>query len=111
MPTPLLELNDLQKYFPVKIGSLLRRKIGWVKAVDGVDLAIFPGETLGLIGESGCGKTTTSKLILLQEFPTAGTIRFNGEDVSSLPGQDLMRYRREVQVPNLSIGSSLPARA
>ena len=110
MPTPLLELNDLQKYFPVKTGSLLRRKIGWVKAVDGVDLAIFPGETLGLIGESGCGKTTTSKLILLQEFPTAGTIRFNGEDVSSLRGQDLMRYRREVQVVFQDPYSSLSPR-
>ena len=110
MPTPLLELSDLQKYFPVKTGSLLRRKIGWVKAVDGVDLALFPGETLGLIGESGCGKTTTSKLILLQETPTAGTIRFNGEDVVSLRGQDLMRYRREVQVVFQDPYSSLSPR-
>ena len=84
MPAPLLELENLQKYFPVSTGTLLRRKIGWVKAVDGVDFAIYPGETLGLIGESGCGKTTTSKLILLQETPTAGTIRFDGEDISEL---------------------------
>jgi oligopeptide/dipeptide ABC transporter ATP-binding protein len=110
MPAPLLELSDLRKYFPVKTGSLLRRKIGWVKAVDGVDLAIFPGETLGLIGESGCGKTTTSKLILLQESPTAGTIRFSGEDISSLRGQDLMRYRREVQVVFQDPYSSLSPR-
>jgi len=110
MPAPLLELSDLQKYFPVKIGSLLRRKVGWVKAVDGVDLAIFPGETLGLIGESGCGKTTTSKLILLQEAPTAGTIRFDGEDVSRLQGPDLMRYRREVQVVFQDPYSSLSPR-
>src|SRR5262249_36611559 len=96
MPAPLLGLRDLQNYCPARTGSVLQRKIGWVKAVDGVDLAIFPGETLGLIGESGCGKTTTSKLILLQESPTAGTIRFDGEDVSALRGQDLMRYRREV---------------
>jgi ABC-type oligopeptide transport system ATPase subunit len=67
MPAPLLELQNLQKYFPVSTGALWRRKLGWVKAVDGVDIAIYPGETLGLIGESGCGKTTTSKLILLQE--------------------------------------------
>ena len=73
MSAPLLELENLQKYFPVSTGALLRRKIGWVKAVDGVDFAVWPGETLGLIGESGCGKTTTSKLILLQETPTAGT--------------------------------------
>src|SRR4029077_1227494 len=98
MPAPLLELENLQKYFPVSAGALLRRKIGWVKAVDGVDFAIWPGETLGLIGESGCGKTTTSKLILLQETPTAGTIRFDGEDISTMRGEDLMRYRRAGQV-------------
>jgi len=110
MSAPLLELRDLQKYFPVNTGSLLRRKIGWVKAVDGVDFAIFPGETLGLIGESGCGKTTTSKLILLQEAPTAGTIRFDGEDVSGLQGPELMRYRREVQVVFQDPYSSLSPR-
>ena len=98
MSAPLLELQNLQKYFPVSGGTLLRRKLGWVKAVDGVDFAVWPAETLGLIGESGCGKTTTSKLILLQESPTAGTIRFDGKDVPGLRGQDLMRYRREVQV-------------
>jgi oligopeptide/dipeptide ABC transporter ATP-binding protein len=88
----------------------LRRRIGWVKAVDGVDIAIDPGETLGLIGESGCGKTTTSKLILLQETPTAGSIRFDGEDVSALEGQQLMRYRREVQVVFQDPFSSLSPR-
>src|SRR5262249_51187041 len=86
MPAPLLELQSLQKYFPVSSGALLRHKIGWVKAVDGVDFAIYPGETLGLIGESGCGKTTTSKLILLQEAPTGGTIRFDGADLAGLRG-------------------------
>jgi len=117
MPAPLLELQNLQKYFPVSTGALWRRKLGWVKAVDGVDIAIYPGETLGLIGESGCGKTTTSKLILLQETPTAGTIRFDGEDISTLGGQELMRYRREVQVvfqdpysslnPRMTVGRTL----
>src|SRR5215468_1895844 len=110
MLAPLLELQSLQKYFPVSTGTLLRRKLGWVKAVDGVDFAIYPGETLGLIGESGCGKTTTSKLILLQEAPTAGTIRFDGEDVSLLQGPDLMRYRREVQVVFQDPYSSLSPR-
>src|SRR5260370_116493 len=110
MPAPLLELENLQKYFPVSTGALLRRKLGWVKAVDGVDIAIYPGETLGLIGESGCGKTTTSKLILLQEAPTSGTIRFDGEDISTLGGQELMRYRREVQVVFQDPYSSLSPR-
>src|ERR1700737_1010180 len=98
MPAPLLELQNLQKYFPVSTGMMLRRQIGWVKAVDGVDFAVWPGETLGLIGEAGCGKTTTSKLILLQETPTAGTIRFSGENIPALEGQERMGYRREVQV-------------
>jgi oligopeptide/dipeptide ABC transporter ATP-binding protein len=81
-----------------------------VRAVDAVDFAIHPGETLGLIGESGCGKTTTAKLILLQEKPTAGTIKFDGEDVLSLKGQDLMRYRRAVQVVFQDPYSSLSPR-
>ena len=110
MSAPLLELENVQKRFPVNTGTLLRRKLGWVKAVDGVDFQIHPAETLGLIGESGCGKTTTSKLILLQETPTAGTIRYDGEDVAKLRGPELMRYRREVQVVFQDPYSSLSPR-
>ena len=73
----LLEVRDLKKHFPV--GSFLLGKVrGWVKAVDGISFTINAGETLGLVGESGCGKTTTSKLILAAEEPTAGVIEFEG---------------------------------
>ena len=79
MPQPLLEIDGLTKHFPVTTALFPRRQIAWVKAVDGIDFAIEPGETVGVIGESGCGKTTTSKLILLQETPTSGAIRFDGQ--------------------------------
>jgi oligopeptide/dipeptide ABC transporter ATP-binding protein len=109
MPSPVLEVRGLKKHFPVR-----RRLFGgaatWVKAVDGVDFAVHAGETLGLIGESGCGKTTTSKLILRQETPTAGTIKFDGRDIASLQGSDLMAYRRAVQVVFQDPFSSLSPR-
>jgi len=110
MPTPLLEIEGLTKHFPVTTALFPRKKTAWVKAVDGIDFAVGAGETLGVIGESGCGKTTTSKLILLQESPTAGAIRFDGRDIAELAGPDLMRYRREVQVVFQDPYSSLSPR-
>src|SRR2546427_2916653 len=109
MSSPVLEVRGLKKHCPARQG-LLGRGVRWVKAVDGVDCAIHPGETLGLIGESGCGKTTTSKLILLQETPTAGSIAFEGRDIAGLEGTELMAYRRAVQVVFQDPFSSLSPR-
>jgi oligopeptide/dipeptide ABC transporter ATP-binding protein len=96
MPTALLEASGLTKHFPVRLGAL-----GWstglVRAVDSVSFHIDAGTTLGLVGESGCGKTTTSKLVLGLERPTAGTIRFEGADVSALGAKADRHYRRSVQ--------------
>ena len=110
MTAPLLEVQGLKKYFPVSTGGLLHRHTAWVKAVEAIDFSIMPGETLGVIGKSGCGKTTTAKLILLQERPTEGSIRFDGEDVLAMQGDALMRYRRAVQVVFQDPYSSLSPR-
>ncbi len=97
----LLEVHNLKKYFPIQKG-ILRRTVGQVKAVDGVDLQIFPSETLGLVGESGCGKTTTGRLILRALDPTEGEIRFrrNGTlvDIASIPKAELKAFRTEMQI-------------
>ena len=105
----LLEVKDLTKHFPVG-GSFLGGVRGWVKAVDGISFAIDRGETLGLVGESGCGKTTTGKLILAAETPTAGTIEFEGRSLTELRGAALADYRRKVQVVFQDPFSSLSPR-
>jgi ABC-type glutathione transport system ATPase component len=110
MSPPLLEIEGLTKHFPVTTAVFPRKRVALVKAVDGIDFAVDAGKTLGIIGESGCGKTTTSKLILLQESPTAGAIRFDGQDITELGGAELMRYRREVQVVFQDPYSSLSPR-
>ena len=98
MAAPVIELKGVEKHYPVGTGLFSARKVNWVKAVDGITFAVNEGETLGVIGESGCGKTTTAKLILLQVSPTAGTIAFDGVDIATLGGAELMAYRRAVQV-------------
>jgi peptide/nickel transport system ATP-binding protein len=94
---PLVEVEHLAEYFPVR-GGILQRTVGEVKAVDDVSFTIRRGETLGLVGESGCGKTTVGRTLLRLIEPTAGTIRFDGSDITELKGVALKRYRRRMQI-------------
>ena len=95
---PLLEVRGLRMHFPVTEGMIARRHVGDVKAVDGVDLTIGRGETLGLVGESGCGKTTMGRCILRLEKPTAGEILYDGIDIAKLDRRELVALRRRIQV-------------
>jgi len=95
---PLLEVRGLQMHFPVTEGIVISRKVGEVKAVDGIDFAVRRGETLGLVGESGCGKTTTGRCILRLERPTAGEILYDGVDIARLGPKELLSLRRRIQV-------------
>ena len=93
----MIEAKNLKKYFPVSRGFVRQRTVGWVKAVDGVSFSIKKGETFGLVGESGCGKTTIAKLILMLERPSAGSVHFRGEDVATLSKKGIKEYCRTVQ--------------
>ncbi len=113
---PILEVDDLKVHFPIQRG-LLRRTVGHVKAVDGVNFRVMPGEALGLVGESGCGKTTTGRAILRIYEPTAGAVRYwkgDGEPIEVLSASkaDLRRVRREIRMifqdPHSSLNPRLP---
>ncbi|HUB12633.1 MAG TPA: ABC transporter ATP-binding protein [Acetobacteraceae bacterium] len=95
---PLLDVRGLRMHFPVTEGIVSRRKVGEVKAVDGIDFAMQRGETLGLVGESGCGKTTTGRCILRLERPTEGAIIYDGTDIAALDQTELRPLRRRIQV-------------
>src|SRR5246127_1510410 len=95
---PLLEVRGLRMHFPVTEGIFVHRKIGDVKAVDGIDFSVRRGETLGLVGESGCGKTTTGRCILRLERPTGGEIIYDGVDIVQMERHELLALRRRIQV-------------
>lgn len=99
MPSePVLEVTGLVKHYPLNRGIVFKRQIGTVKAVDGVTFSLEPGEALGLVGESGCGKSTTARTILGLERPTDGLARFEGRDIFSMKKGELRALRREIQV-------------
>jgi oligopeptide/dipeptide ABC transporter ATP-binding protein len=106
----LLEARDLKKHFPVTKGLLLSKVTGWIRAVDGVSFQLRAGETLGLVGESGCGKTTTAKMLLVLERPTSGSILFQGDEIQDANGSGLKEYRSSVQAVFQDPWSSLNPR-
>jgi oligopeptide transport system ATP-binding protein len=96
--TPILEVEDLVKHFPVQVGIVLKRTVGHVRAVDGVSFELRKGETLGVVGESGCGKSTLAQVLMRLEPPTSGRVRFRGEDVFAKRGKALQALRRSIQI-------------
>jgi oligopeptide transport system ATP-binding protein len=111
----LLRVNDLKMHFPITKGIIFQRQIGAIKAVDGVSFDMFKGETLGLVGESGCGKSTTGRAILQLYRPTGGNVLFEGKELTATKGEELRRMRRRMQMifqdpyaslnPRMTVGS------
>lgn len=110
----LVEVTDLKKHFPIKSGIIFQREVAAVKAVDGVSFSIFEGETLGLVGESGCGKSTTGRTVLQLYRATSGSVKFEGQEITTLKGEALRKMRRRMQMvfqdpyaslnPRMSVG-------
>ena len=111
----LLEVRDLKMHFPITRGIIVQRQVGAIKAVDGIDFTLFRGETLGLVGESGCGKSTTGRAILQLHRPTHGEVLFEGKDLTKTKGEELRKMRRRMQMifqdpyaslnPRMTVGS------
>ncbi|MFP1626786.1 ABC transporter ATP-binding protein [Streptomyces sp. 5K101] len=98
MAEAILTVRGLYKHYPLTRGVLFKKQVGAVKAVDGVDLDLLAGETLGIVGESGCGKSTLARMLVHLERPTAGSIRYKGEDITKLSGRALKAVRRNIQM-------------
>ncbi len=107
---PLLQVTDLHKHFPIREGLLIERKVGEVRAVDGVSFEVQPGETLSLVGESGSGKSTTGYCVLQLLKPTSGSIKFEGTELTELGREEMRRMRREMQIVFQDPYSSLDPR-
>jgi oligopeptide/dipeptide ABC transporter ATP-binding protein len=108
--TPVLEVRKLKKHFPVTSGFIWQKVVGWVQAVDGIDFSVSPGQTMALVGESGCGKTTTAKLVLRLEEPSSGEVLADGRNVHEIEGEQLKEFRTTVQAVFQDPWSSLPPR-
>ncbi|HEU4348296.1 MAG TPA: oligopeptide/dipeptide ABC transporter ATP-binding protein [Actinoplanes sp.] len=109
---PVLVVRGLEKHFPIKGRGLVRRTVGQIKAVDGIDLDLYPGETLGLVGESGCGKSTTGRAILNLQPATGGSVKYKGQELTELNRAKMRPLRREIQIvfqdPYASLNPRLP---
>ena len=98
MSSNLLEVRDLVKHFPITRGIVFQKQVGAVRAVDGVSFDVAEGETLGLVGETGCGKSTTARMIARLLEPTSGQMLFDGDDLATLKGGELKAARRQIQM-------------
>jgi oligopeptide transport system ATP-binding protein len=111
----ILSVRDLRKHFPITSGIIFQRQVGAVRAVDGVDFNVYKGETLGLVGESGCGKSTTGRTILQLYRPTTGSVVFEGQELTTMKGEELRKMRKRMQIifqdpfaslnPRMTVGS------